>query len=307
VGIAEGVAIFAAGVAAGTMNAIVGSGSLITFPTLLAFGIPPVVANVSNNVGLVPGNASAAWGYRRELAGQRSRLLRLGIFSALGSVAGAAALLALPAGAFKLIVPVLILLSCLLVILQPRLSARITARRQRQAAAGSPAPAVAPAAVAPAAGERPAGEQAAAGVDAAGAPEAAGTTPADGGAAAAPAAVTRGGPVLAGGLFGAGIYGGYFGAAQGVLVIGLLGTFLDEPMQRINGAKNVLVGIVNGVAAIVYIIFAHVSWIVVLLIAVGSTLGGLLGARVGRRLPPIALRIFIVIIGVVSAVRLIFF
>ena len=311
-GIAEGVAIFAAGVAAGTMNAIVGSGSLITFPTLLAFGIPPVVANVSNNVGLVPGNASAAWGYRRELAGQRSRLLRLGIFSALGSVAGAAALLALPAGAFKLIVPVLILLSCLLVILQPRLSARITARRQRQAAAGSPAPAVAPAAVAPAAGEqaageRPAGEQAAAGVDAAGAPEAAGTTPADGGAAAAPAAVTRGGPVLAGGLFGAGIYGGYFGAAQGVLVIGLLGTFLDEPMQRINGAKNVLVGIVNGVAAIVYIIFAHVSWIVVLLIAVGSTLGGLLGARVGRRLPPIALRIFIVIIGIVSAVRLIFF
>jgi uncharacterized membrane protein YfcA len=307
VGIAEGVAIFAAGVAAGTMNAIVGSGSLITFPTLLAFGIPPVVANVSNNVGLVPGNASAAWGYRRELAGQRSRLLRLGIFSALGSVAGAAALLALPAGAFKLIVPVLILLSCLLVILQPRLSARITARRQRQAAAGSPAPAVAPAAVAPAAGEQAAGERPAAGVDAAGAPEAAGTTPPDGGAAAAPAAVTRGGPVLAGGLFGAGIYGGYFGAAQGVLVIGLLGTFLDEPMQRINGAKNVLVGIVNGVAAIVYIIFAHVSWIVVLLIAVGSTLGGLLGARVGRRLPPIALRIFIVIIGVVSAVRLIFF
>jgi uncharacterized protein len=317
VGIAEGLAIFAAGVAAGTMNAIVGSGSLITFPTLLAFGIPPVVANVSNNVGLVPGNASAAWGYRRELAGQRSRLLRLGIFSALGSVAGAAALLALPAGAFKLIVPVLILLSCALVILQPRLSARITARRQRQAAAGSPAPAVAPAAVAPAAGEQAAGEQAAgeqaageraaAGADAAGAPEAARTTAADGGAAAAPAPVTRGGPVLAGGLFGAGIYGGYFGAAQGVLVIGLLGTFLDEPMQRINGAKNVLVGIVNGVAAIVYIIFAHVSWIVVLLIAVGSTLGGLLGARVGRRLPPIALRIFIVIIGVVSAVRLIFF
>jgi len=300
VGIAEGLAIFAAGVAAGTMNAIVGSGSLITFPTLLAFGFAPVVANVSNNVGLVPGNASAAWGYRRELAGQRGRLLRLGIFSALGSLAGAAALLALPAGAFKLIVPVLILLSCALVILQPRLSARITARRQKQAAAGRPAPAP----VAP----QPAGAaDAAGGADAAGAADAGAAPDAAAGAAAAPAAVTRGGPVLAGGLFGAGIYGGYFGAAQGVLVIGLLGTFLDEPMQRINGAKNVLVGIVNGVAAIVYIIFAHVSWIVVLLIAVGSTLGGLLGARVGRRLPPIALRIFIVIIGVVSAVRLIFF
>ena len=263
-GIAEDLAIFVAGVGAGTLNAIVGSGSLITFPTLLAFGIAPVVANVSNNVGLVPGNASAAWGYRRELAGQRSRLLWLGIFSALGSVAGAAALLALPAGAFKLIVPALILLSCALVLLQPRLSARIAARRERErqdAGAGD--------------GNR---DRAA-----------------------------RGGPVLAGGLFGAGIYGGYFGAAQGVLVIGLLGTFLDEPMQRINGAKNVLVGIVNGVAAIVYIIFAHVSWIVVLLIAVGSTAGGLIGARVGRRLPATALRIFIVVIGVVAAARLIFF
>ena len=265
-GIAEDLAIFVAGVGAGTLNAIVGSGSLITFPTLLAFGIPPVVANVSNNVGLVPGNASAAWGYRRELAGQRSRLLWLAIFSALGAGAGAAALLALPAGAFNVIVPVLILLSCALVLLQPRLSARIAARRERAAAAGG-------------------GSEDRAGRDRA----------------------VRGGPVLAGGLFGAGIYGGYFGAAQGVLVIGLLGTFLDEPMQRINGAKNVLVGVVNGVAAVVYVIFAHVSWVIVLLIAVGSTLGGLLGARVGRRLPATALRIFIVVIGVIAAARLIFF
>jgi uncharacterized membrane protein YfcA len=257
VGIAEAVAIFAAGVAAGTINAVVGSGSLITFPTLLAFGFPPIVANVSNNVGLVPGNASAAWGYRRELAGQRGRLLWLGIFSALGSVAGAAALLALPAGAFKLIVPVLILASCVLVLVQPRLSARIAARRQRDDRASR-------------------GD--------------------------------RGGPLLPAGVFGAAVYGGYFGAAQGVLVIALLGTFLDETMQRINGAKNVLVGIVNGVAAIVYIIFApHISWMAVLLIAIGSTLGGVIGARIGRRLPPIALRIFIVVIGLISAVRLIFF
>jgi uncharacterized protein len=282
VGVLEDLAIFAAGVAAGTLNAIVGSGSLITFPTLLAFGIPPVVANVSNNVGLVPGNASAAWGYRRELAGQRSRLLWLAIFSALGAGAGAAALLALPAGAFNVIVPVLILLSCALVLLQPWLSARIAARRER--AAGTE-------------GERAAG---------AGGERAAGAGGGSGDRAGRDRAI-RGGPVLAGGLFGAGIYGGYFGAAQGVLVIGLLGTFLDEPMQRINGAKNVLVGVVNGVAAVVYVIFAHVSWIIVLLIAVGSTLGGLLGARVGRRLPATALRIFIVVIGVIASVRLIFF
>src|SRR5215472_13397526 len=105
-GSGEILAILAAAIAAGAINAVVGSGSLITFPTLLAFGIPPVIANVSNNVGLVPGNASAAWGYRRELAGQHSRLAWLAIFSAAGSVTGAAALLALPPGAFKLIVPV---------------------------------------------------------------------------------------------------------------------------------------------------------------------------------------------------------
>ena len=256
-GPAEALAILGVGLAAGAVNAVVGSGSLITFPTLLAFGFPPVVANVSNNVGLVPGNVSGALGYRRELAGQRSRLLWLGIFSALGSAAGAVMLLALPAGAFKFIVPVLILVSCVLVLLQPRLSARIAARRKQAGETG--------------------------------------------------ARHDRGGSVLAGGVLGAGIYGGYFGAAQGVLVIGLLGSFIDENMQRINGAKNVLVGIVNGVAAIIYIIFAPVSWPAVLLVAAGSTIGGLLGARVGRKLPPLALRVIIVVIGVVAVVKLLFF
>ena len=88
-GPAEATAILAAGIAAGTINAVVGSGSLITFPTLLAFGLPPVVANVSNNIGLVPGNLSGAYGYRRELAGQRGRLIRLGMLSCAGGLAGA--------------------------------------------------------------------------------------------------------------------------------------------------------------------------------------------------------------------------
>jgi uncharacterized protein len=261
VGPAEALAILGAGVAAGAVNAVVGSGSLITFPTLLAFGFPPVVANVSNNVGLVSGNVSGAVGYRRELAGQRSRLIRLGVFAAAGSVAGAAALLSLPSSSFKLIVPALILSACALVLIQPWLSGRVIARRKRLA-------------------------------------EEAGT-PSDG--------RERTGPVLAAGVFASAAYGGYFGAAQGVLVIGLLGTFLDESLQRVNGAKNVLVTIVNGTAAIVYIVFAHIAWLVVLLIAVGSTVGGLLGARYGRTLPPLALRIFVVLIGVISAVKLIFF
>jgi uncharacterized protein len=259
VGPAEALGILGVGIAAGAVNAVVGSGSLITFPTLLAFGFPPIVANVSNNVGLVPGNISGAVGYRRELRGQRGRLIRLGAFAVAGSVAGAVALLTLPPGSFKLIVPALILSACVLVLIQPWLSARIIARRKRLT------------------------EQA----DTAG--------------------HERTNPALAAGIFGSAAYGGYFGAAQGVLVIGLLGTFLEENLQRVNGAKNVLVAMVNGAAAVVYIIFAHVAWLVVLLIAVGSTIGGLLGARFGRKLPPLALRIFVVVIGVISAVKLIFF
>ena len=260
-GPAEALAILGVGVAAGAVNAVVGSGSLITFPTLLAFGFPPIVANVSNNVGLVSGNISGAVGYRRELTGQRRRLIRLGIFSAAGSVLGASLLLSLPSSSFKVIVPVLILIACVLVLAQPWLSERITARRKHQASHQNSA-----------ADER-----------------------------------ERTSPVLGAGIFASAAYGGYFGAAQGVLVIGLLGTFLDEGMQRVNGAKNVLVAVVNGTAAVVYIGFAHVAWLVVLLIAVGSTIGGLAGARFGRKLPPLALRIFVVLIGVVSAAKLIFF
>jgi uncharacterized protein len=261
VGPAEALAILGAGVAAGAVNAVVGSGSLITFPTLLAFGFPAVLANISNNVGLVSGNVSGAVGYRRELAGQRARLIRLGVVAAVGSVAGAAALLSLPSASFQVIVPVLILIACVLVLVQPWLSRRIAARRKRVAERD----------------DSPASDR-------------------------VPTS-----PVLGAGVLVSAAYGGYFGAAQGVLVIGLLGTFLDESMQRVNGAKNVLVAIVNGTAALVYIAFAHVAWLVVLLIAVGSTVGGLLGARFGRRLPPLALRIFVVLIGVVSAVKLIFF
>jgi len=251
VGAWEIVAILAAAIAAGAINAAVGSGSLITFPTLLAFGFPPVVANVSNNVGLVPGNISGAFGYREDLSGQRGRLIRLGIASCAGSVAGACALLALPPGVFEVIVPALIIIACVLVVLQPRLSAWVAARGK----------------------ERP----------------------------------EHGGPVLFAGVFLAGVYGGYFGAAQGVLVIGLLGVFLTESLQRINAGKNVLVTIVNGAAAAVFVIFAHVNWLVVLLIAAGSSTGGVVGARFGRRLPPLALRIIILVIGVVAAVKLILF
>ena len=118
----EAIAIGLAGLAAGTINTVVGSGTLITFPTLLAFGVPPVTANVSNTIGLVPGSVSGVVGYRRELVGQRPRVLRIGIASLLGGLLGGVLLLVLPEDAFSAIVPALVGLGILLVVFQPRIT-----------------------------------------------------------------------------------------------------------------------------------------------------------------------------------------
>ncbi len=238
-------AVLLAGLAAGTINTVVGSGTLITFPTLLAFGVPPVTANVSNTIGLVPGTVSGAYGYRRELSGQRSRAIRLGAGSLIGGVIGAVLLLSLPSSAFSAIVPALIVLGLLLVVFQPRITAWVDARHEGIRGQQGPWwvwPAVA----------------------------------------------------------GTGVYGGYFGAAQGVILMGVLGIGIDDSLQRLNGLKNVLAGIVNGVAGVIFIAVAHVDWTVVALIAAGSVIGGQVGATVGRRLSPLALRIFIVVVGLVS-------
>jgi uncharacterized protein len=286
----QALAIFAAGLAAGTINTVVGSGTLITFPTLLAFGYPPVLANVSNNVGLVPGVASGVHGYRAELAGQRRRIIRLGSASASGGLIGAILLLVLPAEAFKAIVPALIGVAVVMVLIQPRL-ARWMARRQVDG------PAAGPGRGDPGADPDPARPP----------------RSLDGGATAVgvlPATdVSRsveaiGGPVLWFFVFCAGVYGGYFGAAQGVLLIGMLGIAFTDSLQRINAVKNVLAGLVNGLAAIVFIALTHIDWGVAGLIAAGSIIGGQVGARVGRRLPPWALRLVIVCVGVAALVKL---
>jgi uncharacterized membrane protein YfcA len=258
----EALAIFAAGLAAGTINTVVGSGTLITFPTLLAFGFPPVLANVSNNVGLVPGVLSGIHGYRKELHGQRARLLRLGSASLAGGLLGAILLLVLPESAFKSIVPSLIVLALLMVVAQPWLARRVAARQKARA------------------------------------PEA----PDDGSPEDPPVQV--GGPVLWILVFLMGIYGGYFGAAQGILLLGLLGIAFTDNLQRINAAKNVLACVVNAVAAVVFIAATHVDWAAAGLIAAGSVIGGQVGARVGRRLPPWGLRALIVCVGVAALVRL---
>jgi len=243
----EIVAVLLAGIAAGTINTVVGSGTLITFPTLLAFGVPPVTANVSNTIGLVPGSVSGAIGYRRELKGQRSRVLRLSVASFVGGTAGAVLLLVLPADAFATIVPVLIVLGLVLVVLQPRISAWVARRHQ----------------------------------DTGGMPY-------------------HGTWWVWPGVLLTGIYGGYFGAAQGVLLMAVLGTGVDESLQRLNAVKNILAAVVNAIAGLIFAVVADVDWRIVLVIGIGSVIGGQLGATVGRRLPPLGLRIAIVIVGSVA-------
>lgn len=240
-----------AGVAAGTINTVVGSGTLITFPTLLAFGVPPVTANVSNTVGLVPGSMSGVFGYRRELAGQRGRVLRLGVASLLGGVGGALLLLWLPSSAFDAIVPVLIALGVLLVVLGPRIQRAVAARA-----------------------------------------EARGGIPDHG--------VWWVWPAVA----AAGVYGGYFGAAQGVLLMAILGIGVADSMQRHTATKNVLALVVNAVAALVFVAVADIDWVVAGLIALGSVVGGQIGATVGRRLAPGLLRAVIALVGLVALVAL---
>lgn len=257
----QAVAVAAAGVAAGMINTVVGSGTLITFPVLLAVGYPPITANVSNGLGLVPGSLFGAIGYRKELTGQTYRLWRLGIASTVGGAIGAVLLLLLPSGTFKAVVPVLIAVALVLVVIQPWLSKRLHARR----AAAVP--------VRQAAQEE--GE----------------------------AAVTW--PLWLG-AFGTGIYGGYFGAAQGVLLVGLMGILLTEPLQRLNGVKNVLAMLANLASGIVFVFVAHISWLAVVLIAGGSAIGGIVGARVGRKLSPVVLRGLIVAIGLAAMTKLLF-
>lgn len=250
----EAIAILLAGAAAGTINTIVGSGTLITFPTLLFFGFPPLVANVSNNIGLVAGGVTGTYGYRAELTGQSQALRRLMPLSLLGAVVGATLLLVLPPTAFKAIVPALIALALVLVVVGPRLQVAAATRQ------------------------------------------------------------TEVQPrwhlwVMGTGVVLAGAYGGYFGAAQGVLLMGLFSALTAEPLQRLNGYKNVLSTIVNFVAALMFIAFArdHINWLVAALIGVGALLGGIVGSRVGRRIPPALLRGFIIAIGLVAIVKTVWF
>ncbi len=247
-----------AGLWAGVINSIAGSGTLVTFPVLLSVGFAPVSATMTNAVGLSVGGLSGVYGYRRELRGQGRRIATLLPLSLVGAVGGALLLLTLPADAFETIVPVLVVLSLVLVVLQPRLQRRLRARAAAREASG------------------------------------------DGASPRTPVAAAL--AVLL-----VGVYGGYFTAAQGIMLVGALGLLLTESLQRLNALKNVLSTAVNLVAAVVYAVVGgdRVVWHVALIITLSSLVGGYVGSRYGRRLPAAPLRAIIVVVGLVAVALLV--
>jgi uncharacterized membrane protein YfcA len=266
--------------AAGTINTVVGSGTLVTFPTLLALGYSPLVANVSNTIGLVFGNLSGIHAYRRELSGslQRRRAVQLGVFTLVGSVAGSFLLLELPGSAFRKVIPFLILAACALVAVQPRLSRWLGKAEAATRLGATGTEASTRGAAAGADGELPGLEHS--------------------------VVAGRRGRALAATVLATGVYGGYFGAAQGVVLISLLAIFIDEHIQRLNALKNVLVMISNLSAGVIFAFSGHVSWGAAGLLAIGAVAGGQIGGRLGRRLPPPLLRAAVVVVGTVAAVLL---
>ena len=252
----EALAVVGAGLGAGIVLTAIGAGSLVSFPILLAVGISPLVANVSNTVGLVPGGVTGTWGYRGEMSGYPHLVARVALTSACGALAGAVLLLAFPPGAFEAVVPYLVLFAATLVGIQPLVSAWVRRRAERR-----------------------------------------GTPPADDREVM--------GPGLSGVASLVGVYGGYFGAGQGVMLVAFLALGLDVPLQAINALKNLAILAANVAATVVFVFVAPLDWAVVGLIAAGSIVGGWVGAHLGRRLSPLVFRTLVVVFGYVVAIRLI--
>lgn len=249
----EQLAVLAAGLGAGVLTSTVGVASLLSFPVLVAVGLPPVVANVSNTIGMTPAGISGSFGYREELREHPGVTATIIATCSIGSVLGAVLLLGLPPGVFEAVVPWLILATCLLVGAQPSIS-RVLRRRL------------------------PDGHE--------------------------PATRTRMSPVTTGFSTLVGVYGGYFGAGSGVMMVAVLGFGLDLELRVVNGLKTLAILAGNLVAALIFVVVADVDWAAVGLLAAGSVVGGYVGARVGRRLPPTLFRVLIVLAGVTAAVTM---
>lgn len=242
---ADGLLVLGAGALAGAINAVAGGGTLISYPALLAAGLSPITANITSSIGLLSGYAGGSLAYRQELEGQRSRATGLAIAGVFGGVVGAVLLLLTPGDSFRDIVPYLILLSCVLLAVQPRVASWLERRR----------------------GDRPAWQsQVAIGV--------------------------------------AAVYGSYFGAGLGVIMLAVLGLLIAEELQRLNALKGVLSLVINLAGVAVFLATGSVAWLAALLLSVGALAGATFGVRLARRLPGQTVRAFIVIAGIVVALAL---
>jgi hypothetical protein len=268
--VAEGLALVAAGVAAGVISTVVGLASVVSYPALLAIGLPPLAANMTNTVSLLFTGVGAAAGSRPELTGQVTRVRRLGTIAALGGGAGAALLLVTPSQAFVRLAPVLIGAASL-ALLPP-------SRRDRAARRGA----------GPGRDEGHHG----------GGPDRDGH-----GCGAGPDRDERR-PWLLAGVFGVAVYIGYFGAAGGIVMLALLIAMVAEPLARVNAVKNMLGAIGNAVAAVAFAVFGHVDWAAVVPLAAGFLVGGWTGPALVRRIPGRVLRIGVAVCGLVVAVKL---
>ncbi len=232
---------------AGGVNSVAGGGSLILFPTLVALGLGTVEANVTNSVVQWPGYLGGVAGFRGEYAGQRSRLVRLGLVAVVGGAAGSVLLLTTPSEAFDVVVPVLVLLASLLLAVQPLINRRLR-RAEEHDASRDPA-------------------------------------------------------WLYVALFLATVYGGYFGGALGVILVGVLGLALHR-LKLANALKSALSAVTATISLVVFAIFGDVAWQVVAVAAPASLVGGFLGARIATRIPTTPLRVFIVCFGVAVSIYL---
>ncbi|HEY5356989.1 MAG TPA: sulfite exporter TauE/SafE family protein [Streptosporangiaceae bacterium] len=274
----ELLALLGVGVLAGIVSTVASLASIVSYPALLALGLPPVSANVTNTVALMFTGLGAAAGSRPELAGQGRRVLRLGLVTAIGGGVGAALLLLTPSRIFEYAAPVLIAAGSL-VILRP-----LAPLPAAVSPAVVPGPAVPPPAAQPPAVQPPAVQP----------PETLTREPAD---------RERGWlPRLA--IFAVAVYIGYFGAAGGILLLAVLIRMLQQSLARTNAVKNVVSGLANAVAGIAFAIFGPVRWAAVVPLAAGFLIGGWAGPWLVRRLPARGLRVFVGICGLGLAIRL---
>ena len=242
--ISEVLVLLAAGTLGGIFSTVVSIASLVTYPALLALGVPPLSANMTNTVSLVLTGAGSVVSSRPELAGQGRRVLRLGVVTALGGAAGAAVLLLTPAKTFTVVVPVLIGGASLLLLVQPRI--------RRLAPSGDSANRL----------------------------------------------------IQVPALFAVAMYVGYFGAAAGILLLVVLSMMIDESLVRVNAVKNAVSGTANAMAALCFALFGDVRWAFVAPLAAGFLLGGWIGPKIVRKVPPEPFRLVVSLCGIGLAVRL---